>query len=262
MKLGMFMQPVHDPKRDLTTALEQDRETVKLADALGYCEVWVGEHTAATSEPITDPLVFLSTLIGETRQIKLGTGVYCLPHHHPAQIAAQAALFDHLSRGRFQMGIGNGSLSSDVELYGVGGTTDRGAMVRESIEHILAIWAGEPPYSRARAIIGTSRSKNVGSGGATASAPSSSRSSNRIRRSPFRSCRRTRAAPVSPASTAGSRSRGPPSCTRATPPVTGPLIAKARKARAGATPDPAIWRVSRSIVVAPRKAMRKRTTTS
>ena len=148
MRLGMFMQPVHDPKHDLTRVLKEDRETVILADKLGYHEIWVGEHTAATSEPITDPLVFLSSLIGETKQIKMGTGVFCMPHHHPAQIAGQAALFDHLSDGRFQMGIGNGSLSSDVELYGVGGDTDRGAMVWESIEHILAIWAGEPPYTR------------------------------------------------------------------------------------------------------------------
>jgi alkanesulfonate monooxygenase SsuD/methylene tetrahydromethanopterin reductase-like flavin-dependent oxidoreductase (luciferase family) len=148
MRLGIFMQPVHDPKHDLTKVLEEDRQTVILADKLGYHEVWVGEHTAATSEPITDPMVFLATLIGETKQIKMGPGVYCLPHHHPAQLAGQAALFDHLSKGRFQMGVGNGSLSSDVELFEVGGDTDRGAMVQESIEHILGIWAGEPPYTR------------------------------------------------------------------------------------------------------------------
>ena len=148
MRLGMFMQPVHDPKRDLNQVLEEDRQTVILADKLGYHEIWVGEHTAATSEPITDPMVFLATLLGETKQIKMGPGVYCLPHHHPSRIAGQAALFDHLSKGRFQMGIGSGSLSSDMELFAVDGDTDRGAMVRESIKHILAIWAGEPPYSR------------------------------------------------------------------------------------------------------------------
>ena len=32
MRLGMFMQPVHNPARDLTKVLEDDRETVKLAD--------------------------------------------------------------------------------------------------------------------------------------------------------------------------------------------------------------------------------------
>ena len=148
MRLGMFMQPVHDPKRDQTQVIDEDREAIILADKLGFEEVWVGEHAAATVEPITAPLVFLATLLGETKNIKLGTGVFCLPNHHPAQVAGQSALFDHLSRGRFQMGIGTGSLSSDVELFEVGGDTDRGDMVRESMEHILAIWEGEPPYKR------------------------------------------------------------------------------------------------------------------
>ena len=147
MRLGMFMQPVHDVNRDQTQVIEEDRETILLADKLGFHEVWVGEHASATVEPITAPLVFLATLLSETKKIKLGTGVICLPNHHPAQVAAQAALFDHLSRGRFQMGIGTGSLSSDVELFEVGGDTDRNDMVRESMQLIQAIWDGEPPYS-------------------------------------------------------------------------------------------------------------------
>ena len=61
-------------------------------------------------------------------------------------VASHAAMFDHLARGRFQMGIGTGSLSSDLELFKVGGNTDRGAMVRESIDRILAIWANDPPH--------------------------------------------------------------------------------------------------------------------
>lgn len=146
MKLGMFMQPVHDPKRDYTQALEEDRQTILLADKLGFSEVWVGEHISATAEPITAPLVFLASLIEQTKSIKLGTGVFCLPLQHPAIIAGQVAMFDHMAKGRFQMGIGSGGLASDVELFDVGGSTDRGDMVRESIEMILAIWSGEAPY--------------------------------------------------------------------------------------------------------------------
>ena len=59
MRLGMFMQPVHDPKRDQTQVIDEDREAIILADKLGFEEVWVGEHAAATVEPITAPLVFL-----------------------------------------------------------------------------------------------------------------------------------------------------------------------------------------------------------
>ena len=115
MQLGMFMQPVHDPKRNYTQALDDDRQTILLADQLGFSEVWVGEHISATAEPIAAPLVFLASLIEQTQSIKLGTGVFCLPLQHPAIVAGQAAMFDHMSKGRFQMGIGTGGLASETK---------------------------------------------------------------------------------------------------------------------------------------------------
>ena len=46
------------------------------------------------------------------------------------------------------MGIGAGGLSSDLELFGVAGdNVDRGAMVQQSFDTVLAIWDGEPPYN-------------------------------------------------------------------------------------------------------------------
>ena len=56
MKLGMFMMPYHDPTRDLHRALLEDVETAVHADAVGFDEIWVGEHYSAPSEPITSPL--------------------------------------------------------------------------------------------------------------------------------------------------------------------------------------------------------------
>ena len=146
MQFGVFMQPVHDPRRDLSEVLAQDRETIVLADRMGFDECWVGEHFSATVEPITSPLAFLGSLIDSTSRIKLGTGVFCLPQQHPVVIASQAAMFDHLCGGRFQMGIGPGGLSSDFEAFDLGDPQRRGAMMRESIEQILQIWAGDPPY--------------------------------------------------------------------------------------------------------------------
>src|SRR3546814_2389681 len=99
MKLGLFLMPLHDPDKPLAPFLAEDRACVIELDKLGYDEVFVGEHYTATSEPITDPLQFLATLIPETRSIKLGTGVFNLPQHHPLQIAGNAALFANLSGG-------------------------------------------------------------------------------------------------------------------------------------------------------------------
>src|SRR5579875_1201603 len=117
MQLGLFMMPLHDPSRDYSAVLREDREAVLLAEQLGFAEAWVGEHYAAATEPITDPLQFMATLIPETKSIKFGTGVLNLPQHHPAQVAGNVALFDHLSDGRYIMGVGPGGLGSDFELF-------------------------------------------------------------------------------------------------------------------------------------------------
>ena len=145
MKLGLFMMPLHDPKGDYTKILQQDREAILLAEKLRYEEAWVGEHYSAATEPIPDPLQFMATLIPVTASIKFGTSVLNLPQHHPAQVAGNCAMFDHLCAGRFIMGIGPGGLGSDFELFKVT-DKDRSEMMVESIEIIHKIWASDPPY--------------------------------------------------------------------------------------------------------------------
>jgi alkanesulfonate monooxygenase SsuD/methylene tetrahydromethanopterin reductase-like flavin-dependent oxidoreductase (luciferase family) len=144
--LGMFTMPFHHPDRDYGAILEEDREAVILADRLGFTEVFVGEHFSSWSERITSPLIFLASLIDRTRQIRFGTGVINLPQLHPGTVAAYAAMFDHLCRGRFILGIGPGGLVSDFELFDVGQAELRPQMMIESIDTVLKLWAQDPPY--------------------------------------------------------------------------------------------------------------------
>ena len=147
VKLGMFTMPFHHPGRDYAAVLEEDQEAIVLADRLGFTEAFVGEHFSSGSEPVTSPLIFLATVIARTRRIRLGTGVINLPQLHPAVVAAHAAMFDHLSRGRFILGIGPGGLASDLELFDVGPAELRPQMVLESIDTVLRLWSEEPPYA-------------------------------------------------------------------------------------------------------------------
>ncbi len=146
VKLGLFTMPFHHPARDYATVLEEDQEAIVLADRLGFTEAFVGEHFSSGSERITSPLIFLATLIHRTRQIRFGTGVLNLPQFHPATVAAYAAMFDHLCRGRFILGIGPGGLVSDFELFDVGQAELRPQMMLESIDTILTLWTQDPPY--------------------------------------------------------------------------------------------------------------------
>jgi alkanesulfonate monooxygenase SsuD/methylene tetrahydromethanopterin reductase-like flavin-dependent oxidoreductase (luciferase family) len=145
MKLGIFMMPVHPLHRDPTVTLREDRETVILADQLGFHDVFIGEHLTDKAENITNSLLFLATLIHSTRQIKLGTGTCNLSQQHPVLVAAQAAMFDHLAQGRFILGVSPGALPSDAEAIGIL-NEDRNKMFAEAIDVILKIWEGEAPY--------------------------------------------------------------------------------------------------------------------
>src|ERR1700752_4030370 len=80
MKLGYFTMPLHPPERDYTTTLKEDREAILLADRLGYAEAFVGEHITDRAETITSCLMFIASLVAETRQITLGSGTVNMPN--------------------------------------------------------------------------------------------------------------------------------------------------------------------------------------
>lgn len=149
MRLGMFMMPVHPPGRPMWSTLEEDAEKTVLADQLGFEEVWLGEHFSATTEPFPAPLMFFAGLLPRTKSIKFGTAVINVPNHHPAVVAAEAAQFDHMSKGRFMLGIGPGGLVSDFELFKVPDVAGRGRMVVEAVNMIRTIWTQDPPYDLA-----------------------------------------------------------------------------------------------------------------
>jgi alkanesulfonate monooxygenase SsuD/methylene tetrahydromethanopterin reductase-like flavin-dependent oxidoreductase (luciferase family) len=146
MKLGFFTMPIHPLDKDWRQSLREDREAFILADELGYVEGYVGEHATDKAENITSCAMFICTLIEATKRIKLGTGTVNMPNNHPAAIASQIAMLDHLLDGRFIFGISPGGLLSDAEAFG-NLDADRRAMFLESINQVLEIWRSEPPYN-------------------------------------------------------------------------------------------------------------------
>jgi len=146
MKLGFFTMPIHPLDKDWRLSLREDREAFVLADELGFTEGYVGEHITDRAENITSCAMFIASLIDATKTIKLGTGTVNLPNSHPATVAAQIAMLDHMLDGRFIFGISPGGLLSDAELFG-NLDADRNAMFLEAINQVLAIWSGAPPYN-------------------------------------------------------------------------------------------------------------------
>ena len=146
MKLSFFTIRLHPPERNYVETLKEDRAAILLADELGFVEAFIGEHVTDIAETVTSSLMFCASLVQDTTRIKLGSGTVNLPNNHPAQVAAQVAVIDNLLEGRFLFGISPGGLRSDAEAFG-NLSADRTTMFIEANDHILAIWAGEPPYN-------------------------------------------------------------------------------------------------------------------
>jgi limonene 1,2-monooxygenase len=147
MRFGIFLAPFHPVGQDPTVSLERDLELIQHLDRLGYHEAWIGEHHSAGFEIIPSPEVFIATAAERTRHIKLGTGVSSLPYHHPLMLADRIVLLDHLTRGRFQFGVGPGALPSDAFMMGIDVGRQR-EMMEEAFEAILALLEGDGPVTR------------------------------------------------------------------------------------------------------------------
>ncbi len=146
MDLGFFTMPIHPVDKDWRTSLREDREAFLLADELGFTEAYVGEHVTDAAENITSCAMFVASLAAATKNIRLGTGTVNMPNSHPAAVAAQAAMLDHMLDGRFNFGISPGGLASDAEVFG-NLDNDRGEMFLEGINTVLKIWESEAPYN-------------------------------------------------------------------------------------------------------------------
>jgi alkanesulfonate monooxygenase SsuD/methylene tetrahydromethanopterin reductase-like flavin-dependent oxidoreductase (luciferase family) len=146
MNLGFFTMPIHPLDKDWRVSLAEDREAFILADQLGFTEAYCGEHSTDAAENITSCALFLATLVGHVKNIRLGTGTINMPNTHPARVAAEIAMLDHLLDGKFNFGISPGGLPSDAEAFG---TLDKNRleMFVECIDQVLRIWDSEPPYN-------------------------------------------------------------------------------------------------------------------
>lgn len=146
MELGFFTMPIHPLEKDWRVCLDEDRQAFILADRLEFTEAYAGEHVTDKAENITSCITFLAWIARETKNNRLGTGTVNMPNMHPAAVAGQIAMLDHMLDGRLNFGISPGGLATDAEVFG-NLEKDRNAMFPEGINMVLNIWESEPPYN-------------------------------------------------------------------------------------------------------------------
>jgi alkanesulfonate monooxygenase SsuD/methylene tetrahydromethanopterin reductase-like flavin-dependent oxidoreductase (luciferase family) len=116
------------------------------AEAAGWDGLFVWDHIAiAPNMPVGDPFVILAAVAMRTERMTLGTLVTPIPRRRPWVLARQCTSLDHLSGGRFVLGVGIGfPPGPEFELFGdpVDGRT-RGAMLDEGLDVLEFMWSGE-----------------------------------------------------------------------------------------------------------------------
>lgn len=83
------------------------RDVARRAENLGFQDLWVTENTLDDNYSY-DPFLILTYAAAVTQTIRLGTAVVVLPMHSPIHIAHQTLTLDHISNGRFTLGVGLG----------------------------------------------------------------------------------------------------------------------------------------------------------
>jgi alkanesulfonate monooxygenase SsuD/methylene tetrahydromethanopterin reductase-like flavin-dependent oxidoreductase (luciferase family) len=87
---------------------QTDLRLAEMAEPLGFESVWGVEHHFTDYTMCPDVLTYLAYMAGRTERIQLGSMVVVLPWHEPVRVAEQVIMLDHMSNGRFVLGLGRG----------------------------------------------------------------------------------------------------------------------------------------------------------
>ncbi|MDF6043039.1 LLM class F420-dependent oxidoreductase [Streptomyces sp. JH14] len=90
-----------------------------------------------------DPFVALGQAAAVTERLALGTGITLIAQHDPIALAKQIATLDHLSGGRYTLGLGFGWNVEEAADHGVTWSTRR-ELGRDRMALMRALWTEEP----------------------------------------------------------------------------------------------------------------------
>lgn len=124
-------------------------ERARAAEEAGFEGMALMDHLApplALEHDMWEAMTLATWLLARTERLVLGHLVLCDALRHPAVLARQAVTLDHASGGRYELGIGWGSVPEELTTFGVTADTgrDRVARLGESLAIMRGLWSGEP----------------------------------------------------------------------------------------------------------------------
>jgi alkanesulfonate monooxygenase SsuD/methylene tetrahydromethanopterin reductase-like flavin-dependent oxidoreductase (luciferase family) len=148
MEFGMFCACHIRSDMMQADAFQESFNQVEMAEKLGLDAVWLAEHHFMPDRSVlAAPLVVASAIAARTSRIKIGLAVLILPLANPIRIAEEAATVDHISKGRFEFGIGRAHPAFGAyRAYNVDYSESRQRLL-EALDIIINSWKEEGKFS-------------------------------------------------------------------------------------------------------------------
>lgn len=149
MEFGIFNSlylPHHLTDDDASAEHRRMRDEVAwtvAADRAGFKYTWATEHHFLKEySHLSANESFLAYVAALTERIHIGSGIFNVtpPVNHPVRVAERAAILDHLSEGRFELGMGRGSSTTEQRGFGIEDSELTREMFDEVVPQLARMW--------------------------------------------------------------------------------------------------------------------------
>ena len=96
---------------------DEELQLARIAADNGFDVIWSVEHHFNDYSFCPDNLQLMSWLAAACPNVGLGTAAVILPWHDPLRVAEQVSVLDHLSGGRFRLGVGRGLAQREFKAF-------------------------------------------------------------------------------------------------------------------------------------------------
>ncbi len=146
----MVLFGVHTGPQNCT--FDELRDVWHLADRSGFHWISIWDHfypamivPGDAQGTCYEAVSIMTALAAETRQVRVGSLVYCICYRHPAVLANALVTVDHVSGGRMELGLGAGWSQIEFDAYGIPflPIKDRLDQLEEGVQIIRSLFTQE-----------------------------------------------------------------------------------------------------------------------
>jgi alkanesulfonate monooxygenase SsuD/methylene tetrahydromethanopterin reductase-like flavin-dependent oxidoreductase (luciferase family) len=124
------------------------------ADDLGFVAVTISEHHGSPDGYLPSAPAMAAAIAARTKHLRINIAAVVAAFHDPLRLAEDLAVVDIISGGRLDVGVTNGYVASEFEMFGVP-RSHRARRTEEMVTTLRQAWSGEPFEFRGRPAVVT-----------------------------------------------------------------------------------------------------------